>query len=113
MHCTGGCTGSYSEPCCTTEYEPPMCEVDAECHASCSARAAANAECDPTHVEIVADVQGGPIWLSTLGVHEGDMGLFDVARTSISAKQPREREGYKIYRLRSAFLARSPMCLCT
>ncbi|KYF62364.1 peptidoglycan transglycosylase [Sorangium cellulosum] len=36
--------------------------------------------------EIVADVQGGPIWLSTLGVHEGDMGLFDVARTSIVSR---------------------------
>lgn len=36
--------------------------------------------------EIVADVQGGPIWLSTLGVHEGDMGLFDVTRTSIVSR---------------------------
>ncbi|KYF54974.1 peptidoglycan transglycosylase [Sorangium cellulosum] len=36
--------------------------------------------------EIVADVQGGPIWLSTLGVREGDMGLFDVARTSIVSR---------------------------
>ena len=36
--------------------------------------------------EIVADVQGGPIWLSTLGVQEGDMGLFDVARTSIVSR---------------------------
>ncbi|WP_437329283.1 transglycosylase domain-containing protein [Sorangium sp. So ce381] len=39
-----------------------------------------------TPQEIVADVQGGPIWLSTLGVHEGDMGLFDVARTSIVSR---------------------------
>ncbi|WP_437299623.1 transglycosylase domain-containing protein [Sorangium sp. So ce426] len=39
-----------------------------------------------TPQEIVADVQGGPIWLSTLGIHEGDMGLFDVARTSIVSR---------------------------
>ncbi|WP_437736716.1 transglycosylase domain-containing protein [Sorangium sp. So ce1335] len=39
-----------------------------------------------TPQEIVADVQGGPIWLSTLGVREGDMGLFDVARTSIVSR---------------------------
>ncbi|MGK4005925.1 biosynthetic peptidoglycan transglycosylase [Sorangium sp. So ce1036] len=39
-----------------------------------------------TPQEIVADVQGGPIWLSTLGVHEGDLGLFDVARTSIVSR---------------------------
>lgn len=37
---------------------------------------------DPAQ-EIVADVRGGPIWLSTLGVREGDFGLFDVGRTSI------------------------------
>jgi penicillin-binding protein 1A len=32
---------------------------------------------------IIADVRGGPIGLSTLGVHEGDMGLFDVAHASL------------------------------
>jgi hypothetical protein len=33
--------------------------------------------------EIVADVKGGPIWLSTLGIRDGDLGLFDVAKTSL------------------------------
>ncbi len=33
---------------------------------------------------IVADVRGGPIWLSSLGVKEGDFGLLDVARASLS-----------------------------
>jgi hypothetical protein len=33
--------------------------------------------------EIEADVRGGPIWLSTLGVREGDFGLFDVGSTSL------------------------------
>ena len=35
---------------------------------------------------ILADVQGGPIWLSTLGVKEGDFGLLDVARASLSTR---------------------------
>jgi hypothetical protein len=33
--------------------------------------------------EIIADIQGGPIWLSSLGVKEGDFGLFNVAHTSV------------------------------
>jgi hypothetical protein len=36
--------------------------------------------------EIVADVKGGPIWLSTLGIRDGDLGLFDVAKTSLSTR---------------------------
>jgi len=36
--------------------------------------------------EVVADVQGGPIWLSTLGLKEGNLGLFDVAHTSIVSR---------------------------
>lgn len=36
--------------------------------------------------EIIADVQGGPIWLSSLGVREGDFGLFDTSLTSLSTR---------------------------
>lgn len=36
--------------------------------------------------EIVADVAGGPIWLSTLGVRDADFGLLDVARTSLETR---------------------------
>lgn len=36
--------------------------------------------------EIVVDVAGGPLWLSSLGVREGDLGLFDVALASLSTK---------------------------
>ena len=36
--------------------------------------------------EIAADVDGGPIWLSSLGVHEGDFGLFDVGLASLSTR---------------------------
>ena len=35
---------------------------------------------------IEADVRGGPIWLSTLGVREGDLGLFDVATASLTTR---------------------------
>lgn len=36
--------------------------------------------------EINADVRGGPIWLSALGIHDGDLGLFDVNRASIDTR---------------------------
>jgi hypothetical protein len=36
--------------------------------------------------EIVADIQGGPIWFSSIGVKDGDFGLFDVGRTSLSTR---------------------------
>ena len=36
--------------------------------------------------EIALDVDGGPIWLSSLGVGDGDFGLFDVGRASLSTR---------------------------
>ncbi|MBK9261699.1 MAG: transglycosylase domain-containing protein [Polyangiaceae bacterium] len=36
--------------------------------------------------EIVADVQGGPIFLSALGIREGDFGLIDVTKTSLTTR---------------------------
>lgn len=36
--------------------------------------------------EIVADVKGGPLYLSTLGIRDGDFGLFDVAKTSLTTR---------------------------
>lgn len=39
-----------------------------------------------TEGDIEADVHGGPIWLSTLGVRDGDFGLFDVGATSIRTR---------------------------
>lgn len=35
--------------------------------------------------DIRAEIDGGPIWLSTLGLREGDFGLLDVAQTSLEA----------------------------
>ena len=34
---------------------------------------------------VVAELHGGPVWLSTLGIREGDLGLTDVSRASIEA----------------------------
>jgi hypothetical protein len=34
---------------------------------------------------VVATVHGGPVWLSTLGIREGDFGLRDVGRASVEA----------------------------
>jgi hypothetical protein len=36
--------------------------------------------------ELTADVRGGPIWLSTIGVQDGDFGLLEVARTSLETQ---------------------------
>ncbi len=36
--------------------------------------------------EIVADVQGGPLFLSALGIREGDFGLIDVTKTSLTTR---------------------------
>jgi hypothetical protein len=34
---------------------------------------------------LVAELHGGPVWLSTLGIKEGDLGLRDVAQASLEA----------------------------
>lgn len=40
---------------------------------------------DAVSKDIVGEVHGGPIWLSTLGIKDGDFGLFDVQSASVSA----------------------------
>lgn len=60
VHCEAGCTGTFTDPVCTTQFNPPNCELNTECHAACSARVAANATCDPPTVEIFADVETTP-----------------------------------------------------
>jgi hypothetical protein len=60
VRCTGGCTGTFTDPVCTSEFTPPKCEVDADCHAACSARVAEDAVCDPTQIRIFADIEADP-----------------------------------------------------
>jgi hypothetical protein len=56
VRCTGGCTGEFTLPVCTTEFLPPRCGVDTACHRTCSAEVLANAPCEPTQVRIYAEV---------------------------------------------------------
>jgi hypothetical protein len=60
VRCTGGCSGSYREPVCVTQFTPPKCQVDQACHSACSARAVANAICEPPIVKIFADLRTSP-----------------------------------------------------
>ncbi len=41
---------------------------------------------EPNGDALVAELDGGPVWLSTLGLREGDLGLRGVAGTSLEAK---------------------------
>jgi hypothetical protein len=60
VRCTGGCAGTFREPVCVTQFNPPVCMVDEGCHAACSARVAANAVCDPPVVRVAADLKTSP-----------------------------------------------------
>lgn len=60
VHCSGGCTSTFTDPVCTSEFKPPNCELNAECHAACSAKVAANAKCDPPTVDVFVDVESKP-----------------------------------------------------
>ena len=60
VRCTGGCTGTFTDPVCTTEYGPPDCTENTQCHEACSARAVAEAKCDPPTVTICADIVVDP-----------------------------------------------------
>jgi hypothetical protein len=60
VRCTGECTGSYSDPVCTSEFTPPTCTVDASCYASCAAEVAANAVCDPPTIRVFVDLHVAP-----------------------------------------------------
>lgn len=60
VRCTGGCTGTASDPVCTTTFKPPVCDIDEDCHAACSAKVAEDAKCDPPTVRIFANVEATP-----------------------------------------------------
>jgi hypothetical protein len=60
VSCTGGCTASYSDPVCTTEFKPPECSLDTDCHDVCSSRVIAHAVCEPTRVQVFVDLEAYP-----------------------------------------------------
>ena len=78
--CEGGCTGSYSDPVCTSEYTEPECQVDPDCHAACTAQALAEATCDPPRVELFADVTATPELQPLVDTLEANLpALFEAA----------------------------------
>jgi hypothetical protein len=60
VRCTGGCTGTATDPACTTEFKPPPCEVDEDCHAACTAKVSQHAVCRPPTIRIFADIDVTP-----------------------------------------------------
>jgi hypothetical protein len=60
VSCQGGCTSSYTDPVCTTEFKPPECSVDRDCHELCSSRVIAHAVCEPTRVQVFLDLEAHP-----------------------------------------------------
>jgi hypothetical protein len=60
VRCTGGCTGTASDPVCTTTFKPPVCNIDTDCHAACSAKVAENATCEPTSVRVFVKIDATP-----------------------------------------------------
>lgn len=60
VYCRGTCSGAMDSPACTTEYKEPKCKVDTACYESCTARLATQAKCEPTEVNVIADVTAQP-----------------------------------------------------
>lgn len=60
VRCTGGCTGTATDPICTTQFKPPTCQVDEDCLAACSAKVVEDATCDPPTIRIFADINATP-----------------------------------------------------
>ena len=56
VFCRGTCDGVMESPACTTEFDPPECDVDLACYEACTARLAAQATCTPASVTVIADV---------------------------------------------------------
>jgi hypothetical protein len=80
-HCQGSCSGSYSDPVCTSEYTPPTCTVDPDCYETCRAKAIAEAVCEPTRVEVLADIETTPALRPLVDALEEHLPkLFDAAQ---------------------------------
>jgi hypothetical protein len=60
VYCRGTCDGIMDSPACTTEFDPPQCDVDIGCYEACTARLATEAVCTPSTVTVIADVTASP-----------------------------------------------------
>jgi hypothetical protein len=82
VSCEGGCTATYDDPVCTDVCTPPVCHEDPECHAACEAQALASAVCEPTRVELFADVASNPTLQPLVDSLEEHLpALFDAAES--------------------------------
>jgi hypothetical protein len=59
VECKGGCSGTFTNPTCETEFTPPKCTLDESCFEGCRANVVAKAVCDPPTVKLLADVSAG------------------------------------------------------
>src|SRR5262249_48023980 len=55
VNCKGGCSVAYKAPQCETKLNPPSCNVDAHCEASCQSHAEFKAKCTPPTVSLERD----------------------------------------------------------
>jgi hypothetical protein len=60
VHCTGGCTSSFTDPVCVSTFTPPACQLDEQCHDVCTTRVEAHAVCDPTQIQVFVDLTTHP-----------------------------------------------------
>jgi len=60
VHCTGGCTSTFTDPVCVSTFTPPACEVDKQCHEVCTTQVQAHPVCDPTLVRVFIDLTAHP-----------------------------------------------------
>lgn len=78
--CQGGCTTTFTEPVCVTEYGPPQCTVEESCHEVCTARVWANPVCVPTTVSVHVDLTAHPELTPLKATLEANLALLvDVA----------------------------------
>jgi len=56
IRCKGSCTGTFTDPVCESEFTPPNCNGNTECHESCRAKIAANPICAPSQAKLFANV---------------------------------------------------------
>jgi hypothetical protein len=56
VRCKGECEGTVTEPTCETKCSPPSCKEDTTCYDSCTTEVQAKTVCEPTRVELFADV---------------------------------------------------------
>jgi hypothetical protein len=54
--CKGSCTGTFTDPVCESEFTPADCNMNQECHESCRAKIAANPICEPSTVQLFANI---------------------------------------------------------